>query len=480
MRFLNDSPQQLELTYSDVFMVPQKSTIESRFDVSINPNEIAGVTLPIVVANMNAVAGKRMAETVARRGGLTVIPQDIPLDIVEKMVTYIQSCHPIYETPITLKPNDTIARAMDLIHKRAHRAVIIINDKQQPVGIFTESDANGLDRFTKLEKVMSRDVVTVRNDMALESMYEVLEKQRLFMAPIVDDKDALVGVVTLKGIVRSGLYKPASNTNNHLMTAAAVGINGTPAMRAQELVKIGVDCIVIDTAHGHQQKMLDAISAVRSAVGSSIRIIAGNVATAESTKDLISAGANIVKVGIGPGAMCTTRMMTGVGRPQFSAVLECATAAKLAGGSVWADGGVKYPRDVALAIAAGASSVMIGSWFAGTYESAADTLQDNDGRLYKENFGMASRRAVRGRNEQESSFVRAKKELFEEGISASRLYLSEQQPGVEDIIDSIVAGLRSAMAYSGSRTIAEFQDNVVIGVQSASGYSEGLPVPSSW
>ncbi len=134
MRFLNDSPQQLELTYSDVFMVPQKSTIESRFDVSINPNEIAGVTLPIVVANMNAVAGKRMAETVARRGGLTVIPQDVPLDIVEKMVTYVQSCHPIYETPITLKPNDTIARAMDLIHKRAHRAVII-NDNQQPVGI---------------------------------------------------------------------------------------------------------------------------------------------------------------------------------------------------------------------------------------------------------------------------------------------------------------------------------------------------------
>lgn len=300
------------------------------------------------------------------------------------------------------------------------------------------------------------------------------------MAPVVDDSGVLVGAVTQKGIVRSDLYTAAVNKKQKLMTAVAVGINGQPAKRAEELISMGVDCVVIDTAHGYQQKMISVINDVRSAVGSAATIVAGNVATAEATKELIQAGADIVKVGIGPGAMCTTRMMTGVGRPQFSAVLECANAAQAHGGSIWADGGIKHPRDVALALAAGARSVMVGSWFAGTYESAADTLQDSNGKLYKENFGMASRRAVRGRNEQESSFVRAKKELFEEGISASKLYLDEHHPGVEDIIDTIVAGLRSAMTYSGCTTITELSEKAVIGIQSASGYSEGLPVASNW
>jgi len=226
--------------------------------------------------------------------------------------------------------------------------------------------------------------------------------------------------------------------------------------------------------------MIEAIKAVKAKLGKHVTIVAGNVATKEATRDLIKAGADIVKVGIGPGAMCTTRMMTGVGRPQFSAVHECAAEAKKHGAHVWADGGVRHPRDVALALAAGASSVMFGSWFAGTYESAADILQDADGRLYKENYGMASRRAVRGRNEQQNSYERAKKELFEEGISASRLYLNPQMSGVEDIIDHIVAGVRSSMTYAGARTIPEFQDKAVVGIQTASGYSEGLPVASSW
>src|SRR6202035_4429167 len=163
----------------------------------------------------------------------------------------------------------------------------------------------------------------------------------------------------------------------------------------------------------------------------------------EGTRDLIEAGADIVKVGVGPGAMCTTRMMTGVGRPQFSAVYECAAVARSLGKQVWADGGVRHPRDVALALAAGASNVMIGSWFAGTYESPGDAVRDGDGRLYKENFGMASARAVRLRTAEDSAFDRARKALFEEGISSSRMYLDPQRPGVEDLLDQITAGLRS-------------------------------------
>ncbi len=199
--------------------------------------------------------------------------------------------------------------------------------------------------------------------------------------------------------------------------------------------------------------MLAAIEEVRRAAPDT-PIVAGNVVTVEGTRQLIEAGADIVKVGVGPGAMCTTRMMTGVGRPQFSAVLECAAEAARLGKHVWADGGVRYPRDVALALAAGASSVMFGSWLAGTYESAADTMRDPDGRLYKESFGMASHRAVKNRTRSESDFERARKELFEEGISTSRMYLDPDRPGVEDILDEIVAGVRSACTYAGAADLS--------------------------
>jgi IMP dehydrogenase len=207
--------------------------------------------------------------------------------------------------------------------------------------------------------------------------------------------------------------------------------------------------------------------------------VAGNVVTAEGTRDLIEAGADVVKVGVGPGAMCTTRMMTGVGRPQFSAVEECAAAAREMGRHVWADGGVKHPRDVALALAAGAANVMVGSWFAGTYESAGD-LYDDGGRKYKESFGMASARAVRARTSAQSGFDRARAAMFEEGISSSRMYLDPAHPGVEDLLDGIVAGVRSSATYAGARTIDELHERAVLGVQSAAGYEEGRPQPTSW
>jgi IMP dehydrogenase len=225
--------------------------------------------------------------------------------------------------------------------------------------------------------------------------------------------------------------------------------------------------------------MLQAIKAVRS-VDKNVPIVAGNVVTADATEALINAGADIVKVGVGPGAMCTTRMMTGVGRPQFSAVLECSAAANKLGKHVWADGGIKYPRDVALALAAGASVGFIGTWFAGTHESAGDVLRDRDGQLYKENYGMASKRAVQNRNRGVEAFELAKRELFEEGASTSRLYINTVRPGVEDLIDQITAGLRSSMSYTGARDIREFQERAVIGVQSPSGYQEGRAVETSW
>jgi len=225
--------------------------------------------------------------------------------------------------------------------------------------------------------------------------------------------------------------------------------------------------------------MISAIKLVKS-VADGIPIVAGNVVTREGTLDLIEAGADIVKVGVGPGAMCTTRMQTGVGRPQFSAVLECASAAREKGKSVWADGGVRHPRDVALALAAGASQVMIGSWFAGTFESPGDLQYSPDGRMYKESFGMASARAVAARTSEEDSFDQAMKGLFEEGISHSKMFLDPKRPGVEDLIDEIVAGLRSSCTYAGAKNLVEFHDRAVVGIQSASGYGEGRPLHTSW
>ena len=478
MRFLQQTPAH-DLTYNDVFMVPSMSNVASRLDVDLSTADQIGTNIPIVVSNMTAVAGRRMAETVARRGGLVVLPQDIPLDIIQTVVDHVKTRHPIFETPITLAPEDTLGEAISLIHKRAHGAVIVVDAENKPLGIFTEHDAAGFDRFTQLKNVMNLDMVCFRDTQSVSEIHDALVEQRLSFAPVIDANGVLVGAVTRKGALRSTIYKPALNSRGEFLTSVAVGINGDPAQRARDLVALGVDVLVIDTAHGHQASMIRAIEAVRGAAPG-VPIVAGNVVTRDGTRDLINAGADIIKVGVGPGAMCTTRMMTGVGRPQFSAVLESAEVARSMGKHVWADGGVRYPRDVALAVAAGASSVMFGSWLAGTYESAADTLRDTEGRLYKESFGMASNRAVKNRTRTETAFERAKKELFEEGISSSRMYLDSQRPGVEDIIDQIVAGLRSSCTYAGAASLEEFHERAVVGVQSSAGYDEGRPLGTSW
>jgi len=319
----------------------------------------------------------------------------------------------------------------------------------------------------------------LNDDVDPVEAFDALADHRMSVAPVVDSEQRLVGVMTRTGALRSTIYRPAVDADGRLLIAVAVGINADPVGRARALADMGVDVIVVDTAHGHQRRMIDVVEAVRAAVPNR-HIVAGNVVTAEGTRHLIEAGADIVKVGVGPGAMCTTRMMTGVGRPQFSAVLECAEEAARLGGTTWADGGVRFPRDVALALAAGAGNVMFGSWFAGTHESAADAHRDTDGRLYKESFGMASNRAVKNRSRDDHALERARKELFEEGISTSRMYLDPERAGVEDIIDQIVAGVRSSCTYAGAADIAQFQERAVVGVQGSAGYEEGRPQGTSW
>jgi IMP dehydrogenase len=478
VRFLNEAVPGYDLTYSDVFMVPSLSSIGSRLDVDLSTSDGSGATIPLITANMTAVSGRRMAETVARRGGVAILPQDIPADVVADVISWIKSRDLIADTALTLGPADTAGDALSLLPKRAHGAVVVVEDSR-PVGVVTEADCQGTDRFTQLRQVMTADPFTIPAGTAPAECFDLLHEGRHRLAPVVDADGRCVGIMTRTGALRATLYPPATDAAGRLRIGVALGVNGDIAAKTKLVLDAGADILVVDTAHGHQEKMLSALTAVRG-LAPSAPVVAGNVVTPEGVADLVSAGADIVKVGVGPGAMCTTRMMTGVGRPQFSAVLECSAEAAKLGAHVWADGGVRHPRDVALALAAGASAVMIGSWFAGTYESPGDTFRSPDGRLYKESFGMASARAVRMRSAGDSAYERARKELFEEGISSARMYLDPARPGVEDLIDMIIAGVRSSCTYAGARSLAEFASRAVVGVQSASGYSEGMPVPVSW
>jgi IMP dehydrogenase len=478
MRFVDGHPPPYDLTYNDVFIVPNRSDVASRFDVDLSTVDGSGTTIPVVVANMTAVAGRRMAETVARRGGIVVLPQDLPITAVQHTVDFVKTRDLVADTPVTLEPDDSVSDACALIHKRAHGAAVVVFESR-PIGLVTDAVCAGVDRFTRVRDVLVTDFVIAPVGTDPRQVFDLLEHAPIDVAVLTESDGTLAGVLTRRGALRAGLYTPAVDDAGRLRIAAAVGINGDVGARAIALVEAGVDLLVIDTAHGHQARMIDAIKAVTSS-DLGVPIAAGNVVSAEGTRDLLTAGATIVKVGVGPGAMCTTRMLTGVGRPQFSAILECAAAAMQMGGHVWADGGVRHPRDVALALAAGAANVMIGSWFAGTYESPGDLLRDRDDQPYKESYGMASKRAVVARTTADSAYERARKALFEEGISTSKMGVDPDRGGVEDLLDHITSGVRSTCTYVGASTIAELHDLAVVGVQSAAGFAEGHALPMGW
>jgi IMP dehydrogenase len=478
MKFLNGHQPGYDLTYNDVFIVPNRSDVASRFDVDLSTSDGSGTTIPVVVANMTAVAGRRMAETIARRGGIVMLPQDLPITAVQQTVEFVKSRDLVLDTPVTLAPDDSVSDAIALIHKRAHGAAVVAFEGR-PIGLVTEASCFGVDRFARVRDVAVTDFVSAPLGTEPRKIFDLLEHAPIEVAVVTAADGKLAGVLTRTGALRADLYTPAADAVGRLRVGAAIGISGDVGARARSLAEVGVDVLVIDTAHGHQVRMLEAIKTV-AWLELGLPLAAGNVVSADGTRDLLGAGASIVKVGVGPGAMCTTRMMTGVGRPQFSAVLECAAAARNLGGHVWADGGIRHPRDVALALAAGASNVMIGSWFAGTYESPGDLMRDREDQPYKESYGMASKRAVAARSGADSAFDRARKALFEEGISTSRMGLDPDRGGVEDLLDHITSGLRSTCTYVGASTLAELHEQAVIGVQSAAGFAEGHPLPSGW
>ncbi|MBB2976288.1 IMP dehydrogenase [Microbacterium endophyticum] len=485
MDFSGERPQ-VDLTYSDVFLVPRRSAVTSRLDVDLSPHDGTTATIPLVSANMNSVTGPRLAATLGRRGGLGVLPQDLPLQELDAAIRSVKSQPVRWDTPLVLGPSVTVAEASRVLPASEGYAIVVADPTIPQLSI---DDVLGVVSAPRLGTALpdARLGDLTRGRPPAVDADDVLDARAAFDLIVAAEADTVcvlhrghvVGTLSQRSALRSTLYRPAVDGNNRLIVGAAIGINGEAAQKAQALAAAGVDVLVVDTAHGHQEGMLSALRSVAD-LNLGIPLVAGNIVTADGVNDLVDAGANILKVGVGPGAMCTTRMMTAVGRPQFSAVLETAEAARARGAHVWADGGVRYPRDVALALAAGAASVMIGSWFAGTVESPGHVLLDADGRAYKESWGMASTKAVQARFGRLDAYERARKELFAEGISSSKIYLDPLRPGLEDLLDMITSGVRSSFSYAGAGSVAEFHERAHVGLQSAAGYEEGKALPVSW
>ena len=484
MEFYGDAPA-FDLTYSDVFLVPRRSGVGSRLEVDLSPRDGTAATVPLVSANMNSVTGARLAATLARRGGLGVLPQDLPLQELDAAIRWVKDQPAAWDTPLVLPPDATVADATTLLPPTEGYGVIVA----QPADRLMIEDVQGIVTAVRLGSALpdARLGDLARGRPASVDADDIESARHAFDVIVAADAEIVcvvhhgqvVGTLSRRSALRATLYRPAVDRDGRLIVAAAVGINGDVAGKARALVAAGVDVLVLDTAHGHQEGMLAALRTV-SALDLGVPLVAGNVVTSAGVDDLVAAGANIIKVGVGPGAMCTTRMMTAVGRPQFSAVHETALAARTAGAHVWADGGVRYPRDVALALAAGAASVMIGSWFAGTIEAPGSLQRDAAGNLYKESWGMASTKAVQARFGRLDAYERARKELFAEGISSSKIYLDPQRPGLEDLIDMITSGVRSSFTYAGAASVPEFHERALVGLQSAAGHEEGRALPVSW
>lgn len=479
MEFYGDAPA-FDLTYSDVFLVPSRSRVSSRLDVSLAPGDGTGANLPIVSANMNSVTGARLAATLARRGGLGVLPQDMPLQKLDAAIRWVKNRPVMFDIPVELGPESTVADALTLLPALPGHGIVLTGPDGSYIGCLAAAELEQAEPGDRLGDLVHRTLPSIDAEDVSDprAAFDLLVAADLDFAPVLEH-GRLVGTLSRTSALRSTLYTPAVDASGRLLVAAAIGINGDVATKAKALVAAGVDTLVIDTAHGHQSGMLRALSIVKG-LGLGIPLVAGNVVTAAGVTDLVAAGADIVKVGVGPGAMCTTRMMTAVGRPQFSAVLETAETASDLGAHVWADGGVRYPRDVALALAAGAASVMVGSWFAGTVEAPGTLNADASGRLYKESWGMASTKAVQERFGRLDPYELARKTLFAEGISSSKIYLDPARPSLEDLLDMITSGIRSSFTYAGAASLGEFRERALVGLQSASGYDEGKALPVSW
>jgi len=444
------------LTFEDVLLVPQYSNVlPKEVDIKTKFTRNVELNIPIVSAAMDTVTESRAAIALARLGGIGVIHKNMDIASQAKEVEKVKKSESgIIIDPVKVFPDDTIAKALDIMATYKISGVPVVDKSGKLVGILTNRDLRFAKNYSKKVKELMTPMplVTAKEGITLEEAEDILHEHKIEKLPIVDENGYLKGLITIKDIQKKKEY-PNANKDKYgrLRVAAAVGV-GNGIERAAALVGAGVDVIVVDSAHGHSQGILDLVKAIKERFD--VDVVAGNVATAEATRDLIKAGADAVKVGIGPGSICTTRIVAGVGVPQISAIDECATEAKKHGVPVIADGGIKYSGDIAKALAVGASSVMIGSLLAGTEESPGETIM-YQGRQYKSYRGMGSIGAMaKGSNDRYFQEGTAADKLVPEGIEGMVPYRGK----IADVIHQLIGGLRASMGYCGAKDIPTFQE----------------------
>ncbi len=464
------------LTFDDVLLVPKYSDITSRSqtDLSTKLSRNISINIPFVSANMDTVTESLMAMAMARAGGIGIIHRFLPIqEQADEVLKVKRSGSVMIENPYSISPDKSIQDALDYAENKDISGLLVVDSNTKLIGIITERDLLFANRNDHIQDVMTKDVVTAKPGVTLDEAKEILHKHRIEKLPIVDDSGIIKGLITSKDITNNEDYPNASkDKKGRPLVGAAVGVKGDFLERSESLLEAGADVLVVDIAHGHSENALSTVRNIKKAFPD-CELIAGNVATAQGTEDLIKAGVDAVKVGVGSGSICITRVITGSGVPQLTAVLDCAKIGKDHDIPIISDGGTRTSGDATKGLAAGASSVMIGSMLGGTDESPGTVLTKN-GKRFKVYRGMASLAASIGRKSKLTGSISLDDDLNDyvaEGVEAMVPYKGT----VTDILKQLTGGVRSGLSYCGARTILQMQNNAEFIKMSRAGFAESQP-----
>jgi len=464
------------LTFDDVLLVPKYSDITSRTqtDLTTKLSRNISINIPFVSANMDTVTESHMAVTMARAGGIGIIHRFLTIqEQANEVLKVKRSGSVMIENPYSISSNKSIQDAIDYAEDKEISGLLVVDSNSKLVGIITERDLLFANPNDHIYDVMTKDVVTAKPGVTLDESKEILHKHRIEKLPIVDDSGIIKGLITSKDITNNADYPTASkDKKGRPLVGAAVGVKGDFLERSESLLEAGVDVLVVDIAHGHSENAISTVRNIKKAFPD-CELIAGNIATANGTEDLIKAGVDAVKVGVGSGSICITRVITGSGVPQLTAVMDCAKVGKDHGIPIISDGGTRTSGDATKALAAGASSVMVGSMLGGTDESPGTVLTKN-GKRFKVYRGMASLAASIGRKSKETGSISLDDDLNDyvaEGVEAMVPYKGT----VTDILKQLTGGVRSGLSYCGAHKIPQMQENAEFVKISRAGFAESQP-----
>jgi IMP dehydrogenase len=464
------------LTFDDVLLVPKYSDITSRSqtDLTTKLSRNISINIPFVSANMDTVTESFMAGTMARAGGIGIIHRFLTIkEQANEVLKVKRSGSIMIENPYSISADKSIENALDYAHDKDISGLLVVDSNSKLIGILTERDLLFANKSSKIEDVMTKDVVTAKIGVTLDESKEILHKHRIEKLPIVDDSGIIKGLITSKDITNNANFPNASkDKKGRPLVGAAVGVKGDFLERSESLLDAGVDVLVVDIAHGHSENAISTVRNIKKAFPN-CELIAGNVATAQGAEDLIKAGVDAVKVGVGSGSICITRVITGSGVPQLTAVMDCAKIGKDHGIPIISDGGTRTSGDATKALAAGASTIMVGSMLGGTDESPGTVLTKN-GKRFKVYRGMASLAASIGRKSKETGLISLDDDLNDyvaEGVEAMVPYKGT----VTDILKQLTGGVRSGLSYCGAHTIPQMQENAEFIKMSRAGFAESQP-----